>query len=98
MIRIILPTHLRQLVGTDREVTLELTGAVTLNAIIDALEAAYPALRGIIREYESGERRAYLRFFALGQDYSHLALDAPLPQTIARGEEPLRIVGAMAGG
>lgn len=98
MIRIILPTHLRQLAGTGREVTLELTGPVTLHAIIDALEAGYPALRGIIREYESGERRAYLRFFALGQDYSHLALDAPLPEAVASGKEPLRIVGAMSGG
>ncbi|MEJ2012099.1 MAG: MoaD/ThiS family protein [Anaerolineales bacterium] len=98
MIRVVLPTHLRRLAGVGREVTIELQGAVTLNSILDELEAQYPALRGIIREYESGQRRAYLRFFALGEDLSHQPLDEALPEPIARGQEPLRIVGAMAGG
>jgi molybdopterin synthase sulfur carrier subunit len=98
MIRVVLPTHLRRLAGVEREVTLEVDGSVTLNSILNQLEAQHPALRGIIREYESGQRRAYLRFFALGQDLSHQPLDAALPDEIASGEEPLRIVGAMAGG
>ena len=98
MIRVILPTHLRQLAGTGRELTLQVDPPVTLNAVIDALEVGYPALRGIIREYESGQRRAYLRFFALGQDLSHQSLDEELPERIASGLEPLRIVGAMSGG
>jgi len=98
VIRVILPTHMRRLAGVEREVALEIQGTVSLNAIIDELEAAYPALRGIIREYESGQRRAYLRFFALGEDLSHKPLDEALPEPISSGEEPLRIVGAMAGG
>jgi molybdopterin synthase sulfur carrier subunit len=98
VIRVILPTHMRRLAGVEREVVLELQGTVSIGAIIDELEAIYPALRGIIREYESGQRRAYLRFFALGEDLSHQPLDEPLPGAIADGDEPLRIVGAMAGG
>ena len=98
MIHIILPTHLRRLANVGREVTLDLSTPVTLNEIIDGLESNYPSLRGIIREYESWERRAYLRFFALGQDISNHAMDEPLPEPITSGAEPLRIVGAMSGG
>jgi molybdopterin synthase sulfur carrier subunit len=98
MMRVVLPTHLRRMAGVEREVILEIEGPATLNSMLDALEAEYPALRGTIREYETGQRRAYLRFFAMGQDLSLQPLDALLPEAVARGEEPMRVVGAMAGG
>lgn len=98
MIRIVLPTPLRTLARVDGEVTLDLTGPATLDTLIDALEATYPALRGTIRDPATRQRRALLRFFAGGEDWSHLPLDAPLPAAVAGGNEPLLVVGAIAGG
>lgn len=98
MIRVALPAHLRALAGVSGEVQLEPAGPATLNAVIDALEARYPALRGTLRDANAPRRRAFIRFFAAGQDWSHLGLDDPLPEAIAGGAEVLRVVGAMAGG
>ena len=98
MVRVVLPTHLRTLARVDGEVTLQLEGAITVGAILDALEAKYPMLRGTIRDHATQQRRAFIRFFACGQDLSHEAADAPLPNEIATGKEPFRVVGAMAGG
>ena len=98
MIRVILPTHLRRLANVSREVELSLEGSLTLGVILDALEANYPMLRGTIRDQVTKERRAFIRFFVIGEDWSHLPQDAPLPDEIVTGAEPLRVVGAMAGG
>lgn len=98
MIRVVLPYHLQSLAGVGREVQAQVEGTPTLAGVIDALEAQYPALRGTIRDYTTRQRRPFIRFFALGQDLSHEPLDAPLPEAVARGDEPLRVVGAMAGG
>jgi hypothetical protein len=98
MIRVELPYHLRNLAGTGKEVTIQLEGPVTQRAILDGLEAAYPVLRGTIRERASEERRPFIRFFAGGRDWSHEPLDAPLPDEIAQGVKPFRVIGAMAGG
>jgi len=99
MIRVELPGHLRTLARVSgHEVTLEVAAPVTLGSVLDALEAAYPALRGTIRDRVTRERRAFIRFFACSEDWSHESLDAPLPEAIATGKEPLLIVGAIAGG
>ena len=98
MIRVVLPTHLRTLAHVGAEVTLEVTGVVTQRAVLDALEARYPMLRGAIRDHVTYRRRAFVRFFACAQDLSHESPDAPLPDAVATGAEPLLIVGAMAGG
>ena len=98
MIRVILPAHLRILAHVEGEVTVEVTGAVTQRAILDAIEARYPMLRGTVRDHVTLKRRAFVRFFACGQDLSHESPDAPLPEAVGRGDEPLLIVGAMAGG
>jgi hypothetical protein len=98
MIRVELPAHLRTLARVDGEVALEVEGRVTTRAILDALEARYPVLRGTIRDHTTHRRRAYLRFFACEEDLSHDPDDAPLPASIASGAEPFLIVGAMAGG
>lgn len=98
MIRVILPSHLRRLASIDGEVTLDVTGAVTQRSVLDALEAAYPMLRGTIRQHDTQRRRAFIRFFACEEDLSHEELDAPLPDEVAAGKEPYLIVGAMAGG
>jgi sulfur-carrier protein len=98
MIRVELPAHLRTLARVDREVRLAVEGAVTLRAVLDALEAAYPGLRGTIRDHVTRERRPFVRFFACEQDLSHEPPDAPLPDPVARGAEPLVIIGAIAGG
>jgi sulfur-carrier protein len=98
MIRVVLPQHLRTLARVDGEVTLEVTGAVTQRAILDALEARYPMLCGTIREHATLKRRPFVRFFACEQDLSHASPDAPLPDAVASGAEPFLIVGAMAGG
>ena len=97
-IRVVLPYHLRTLAKIDGDVTLTVVAPVTLRAVLDALESRYPMLRGTIREYETGKRRAFLRFFACAEDISFASLDAPLPEAIARGQEPLLIIGAIAGG
>jgi len=98
MIRVVLPAHLRTLARVDGEVKLEVPGVVTQRAVLDALEAVYPMLRGTIRDQVTRERRAFLRFFACEQDLSHEPPDAPLPEAVAMGAEPLLVVGAMAGG
>ncbi len=98
MIRITLPAHLRTLARIQGEVRLEVGGAVTQRSILDALEAAYPVLQGTIRDQVTHQRRDFLRFFACKQDYSLEAPDDPLPDEIAHGTEPFRIIGAMAGG
>ena len=98
MIRVVLPAHLRTLARVDGEVKLDVEGQVTQRSVLDALEASYPMLRGTIRDQVTHERRAFLRFFACGQDLSHESPDAPLPDAVAIGAEPLLIVGAMAGG
>jgi molybdopterin converting factor small subunit len=98
MIRVTLPAHLRKLAHVDGEVSLDIAGQITQRSILDALEARYPMLRGTIREHVSGQRRAFVRFFACGDDLSHESPDTPLPQAIATGAQPFMIVGAIAGG
>jgi len=98
MIRVILPTHLRTLARTGREVELDVEGPVTQRAILDALETAYPMLRGTVRDQATQKRRPLVRFFACEEDLSHEAPDTPLPDAVAAGREPFWIVGAMAGG
>jgi len=98
MIRVVLPTHLRKLANVNREVEIEVGGPATLGSVLDALEAKYPMLGGTIRDHVTKERRAFIRFFACGQDLSHEPLNSPLPEAVVTGAEPLRVVGAMAGG
>ncbi len=98
MIRVVIPHHLRTLARAGKEVQLEVAGLITQRAILDALEAQYPMLRGTIRDHGTQQRRAFIRFFACGQDLSHEPTDAPLPDAIATGAEPFLIIGAMAGG
>jgi len=98
MIRVVLPPHLRKLAHVDREVKLEVAAPVTQRTILDALEAAYPMLRGTIRDHVTHRRRPFVRFFACAQDLSHEAADAPLPDAVATGAEPFLVMGAMAGG
>jgi sulfur-carrier protein len=98
MIRVELPSHLRTLAKVDAEVQLDVQGQVTLRSVLDALEARYPMLRGTIRDQVSGERRPFLRFFACEEDLSHESPDAPLPDAVASGAEPLVVLGAIAGG
>ena len=98
MIRVILPPHLRTLARVNGEVTLELEGLVTQRAVLDALEVAYPVLRGTIRDRASHRRRALVRFFACERDLSHESLDDPLPDPVTTGNEPYIVVGAMSGG
>jgi molybdopterin synthase sulfur carrier subunit len=98
MIRLVLPAHLRALARVDGEVRLEVAGAVTQRAVLDALEARYPALRGTIRDHVTLRRRPFVRFFACAQDLSHEPPDALLPEAVAAGAEPFMVVGAMAGG
>lgn len=98
MIRVVLPAPLRVLARIPGEVEVAVSGAATQRAVLDALEARYPVLRGTLREHGTQRRRALVRIFGCGQDLSHEAPDAPLPEAIAAGAEPLLIVGAMAGG
>lgn len=97
-VRVKLPTHLRRLAQVDGEVRVDVDGAVTLAAVLDALEARHPVLRGAVRDHATGRRRAFVRFFACEEDLSHAPPDDPLPDAVARGAEPLLVVGAMAGG
>lgn len=98
VVRIALPTHLRRLAGVEREVPLEVADPATIDDALDVLESRYPVLRGTIRDQASGERRAFIRYFACGRDLSHEPPDAPLPDAVASGEDVLRVVGAIAGG
>ena len=98
MIRVVLPHHLRTLARVGKEVELQVEGPATLGSVLDALEAQYPMLRGTIRDHVTHQRRPFVRFFACEQDLSHEPADAPLPDAVATGAEPFRVVGAMAGG
>jgi molybdopterin synthase sulfur carrier subunit len=98
VIRVELPQHLRTLAHVGQEVQLEVEGPVTQRSVLDALEARYPMLRGTIRDQVTQQRRAFLRFFACEEDFSHESPDSPLPDAVASGKEPLLIVGAIAGG
>ena len=98
MIRVVLPHHLRTLARVGKEIELQVKGPTTLGAVVDALEARYPMLRGTIRDHVTQQRRPFIRFFACGQDLSQEPADAPLPDAVASGAEPLWIVGAVAGG
>lgn len=98
-IRVVLPYHLRNLARvTGDEVSVEIAGVATLGAVLDVLEARYPALCGTIRDHDSGKRRPFVRFYACREDLSHEPPETPLPAAVAAGTEPLLIVGAMAGG
>lgn len=98
VIRVRLPYHLRNLARIDGELALEIEGPVTTRAILDAIEARHPTLRGTIRAHGGGPRRPFIRFFACERDFSLESPDAPLPDQVATGAEPFMIVGAMAGG
>ncbi len=98
MIRVVLPPHLRALAHVENEATLEVTGPVTLQAVLDELENRYPMLRGTIRDHVTLQRRPFLRYFACEQDLSHDPPDTPLPAAIASGAEPFIVLGAIAGG
>lgn len=100
LIRITIPFHLRTLARVDGEIAIDLAGdrPPTRGMLLDALEERYPMLRGTIRDYATGKRRAYLRFFADREDLSHESPDAPLPEAVVSGAEPFRIIGAIAGG
>ncbi len=97
-VRVVLPYHLRNLARVGGEIELEVTGAVTIRTVVDAVEARYPMLEGTIRDHVTRIRRPFLRFFACQEDLTHDSPDAPLPGEVAEGKEPLLIVGAIAGG
>lgn len=97
-VRVVLPAHLRAIARVQGEVRVDVSGEVTQRAVLDALEAEFPMLRGTIRDRSTARRRAFVRFFACGEDLSHQEPDAPLPERVVHAEEPFRIVGAMAGG
>ena len=97
-VRVVLPYHLRNLAHVGSEIELELAGPVTVRSVVDAIEARYPMLLGTIRDHATKQRRPFLRFFACEEDLSHDSPDADLPEAVARGKEPLLIVGAIAGG
>lgn len=98
MIRVVLPQHLRTLARVQGEVEVEVDGPVTVRSILDSLEGRYPMLRGTIRDHVTQDRRPFLRFFAHDEDWSQQPTDAPLPEPVASGAEPLLIIGAIAGG
>ncbi len=98
MIRVVLPFHLRTLAQVEGDVDLALDGPATVGAVLDALEARFPALRGAIRHHTTRQRRPFIRFFACKEDFSHEPMDTALPEPVASGAEPFMIVGAMAGG
>jgi molybdopterin synthase sulfur carrier subunit len=97
-IRVTLPAHLRTIAKVGGEVRVEVQGAVTQRAVLDALESAYPHLRGTIRDQTTFKRRAFVRFYACEEDLSHEEPDSPLPEEVVRGKEPFMVIGAMAGG
>lgn len=97
-VRVVLPAHLRALAAVQGEVRVDVRGEVTQRSVLDALEAQFPMLQGTIRDRATAKRRAFVRFFACGQDVSHDEPDAALPQRVVHGEEPFMVIGAMAGG
>jgi molybdopterin converting factor small subunit len=97
-VRVVLPGHLKRLAQVEHEVEVDVEGDASLGAVLDALEASYPVLRGTIRDQSTGRRRAFVRFFACEQDLSHDSPDDPLPEAVASGKEPFIILGAIAGG
>jgi molybdopterin synthase sulfur carrier subunit len=97
-IRVVLPAHLQTLARVSGEVKLDVDSPVTPRSVLDALETAYPMLRGTIRDHVTGTRRPFVRFFACEQDLSHESQDAPLPEAVGTGAEPFLVIGAMAGG
>jgi hypothetical protein len=98
IVRVELPAHLQTLARVGREVTVDVEGVPTIRTVLDAVEAKYPVLRGTIRDHVTQQRRAFLRFFACELDLSHETPETPLPDAVARGAEPLMVVGAIAGG
>jgi molybdopterin synthase sulfur carrier subunit len=98
MIRIVLPAHLKNLARVSGEVQLEMAGTVTQRQVLDELETRYPMLRGTMRDHHTGQRRAFIRFYACEEDLSNESPDTPLPNRVATGEEPFLVIGAMAGG
>ncbi len=98
VVRVVLPAHLRTLAKVAGDVEVEVVEPVSIRAVLDALEATYPTLRGTVRDHGGGPRRAFIRFFACGEDLSHQSVDEPLPAAVAAGKEPLLVVGAFAGG
>jgi len=98
VIRVLLPEHIRNLANVHGEVTVDVAGEVTQRSLLDALEAEYPMLKGTLRDQATHERRKFVRFFALEEDLSHEAPDAPLPPAVASGAEPFIVIGAMSGG
>jgi hypothetical protein len=98
VIRVVLPQHLRTLAGVDGEVSLDVRDQPTQRTVLDALEAEYPVLRGTIRDHATAKRRDFIRFFACGEDITLQAADSPLPEEVAAGSQPFRVVAAMAGG
>ena len=98
MIRVVIPTHLRNLADLDQEIKIQPEGIATIGAVLVEIEARYPMLRGTIRDHTTKERRPYIRFFACGEDLSHDSQDTLLPDAVLAGEQPFRVVGAMAGG
>ncbi|GBD32404.1 hypothetical protein HRbin33_01368 [bacterium HR33] len=98
MIRVVLPYHLRNLAGVESEVTVEVDGEVTIAAVLDALEARYPVLKGTIRDHATGRRRPFLRFFACQHDFSQDSMEVLLPAEVVFGAEPFLVVGSLAGG
>ena len=97
-IKVVLPPHLRALAGVSGDVALEVPAPVTQRSVLDALEARYPMLRGAIRDHVTLQRRAFLRFFACEEDWTHESPDAPLPESVTSGKEPFIVIGAIAGG
>ena len=97
-VRVALPFHVRNLAHVDGDVLLEVAAPATMRSVLDALEARYPTVRGTIRDFGTGQRRAFLRFFACEEDWSLESMDKPLPEAVASGKEPLLILGAIAGG
>lgn len=98
VVRVELPFHLRTLAQVNGEVRIEVAPPVTLSSVLDALETRYPVLRGTIRDHDTRQRRAFLRFFACQEDLSHQSPEEPLPDAVGAGTEPLLIIGAIAGG
>ena len=98
MIQVLLPQHLRTLTGVEGPVSLDVQEPLTQRAVLDALEASYPTIRGTIRDHGTAKRRDFIRFFACGQDITLEPVDDPLPDEVASGAEPFRVVAAMAGG